>query len=70
MIGVFTRHAARVIEETFGLVTRPLPLAVSIETAMIWQLRYDSDLKFEWLRQQVRAVCREIATNARQRRGS
>jgi DNA-binding transcriptional LysR family regulator len=69
MIGVFTRYAAKVFEQTFGLVARPLPMALSIETAIIWQLRYDSDQKCEWLRQQVRAVC-DIAAGARQRQAS
>jgi DNA-binding transcriptional LysR family regulator len=70
MIGVFTRYAAKVFEETFGLMTRPLPIGISIETAMVWQLRYDNDRKFEWLRQQVSAVCRHIAAGARQRQAS
>jgi DNA-binding transcriptional LysR family regulator len=70
MIGVFTRYAAEVFEQTFGLVARPLPMAMSIETAMIWQLRYDSEQKYAWLRQQVGAVCRDVAAGARQRQAS
>jgi DNA-binding transcriptional LysR family regulator len=70
MVGVFTRHAAKVFEETFRLVTRPLPMAVSIETAMIWQLRNAGDQKHEWLRQQVGAACREIAASAPQHQAS
>lgn len=65
MIGVFTRYAAKVFQDTFGLVARPLPMQLSIETAMVWQLRYTGDPKFEWLRQQVGAVCRETAAGDR-----
>jgi len=61
MIGVFTGLAAAVFRKSFGLVTRPVPFDVGkIATDMVWHSRYDRDPRHTWLRQQIKAVYRDL----------
>jgi DNA-binding transcriptional LysR family regulator len=71
MIGVFTEFAAEVFEASFGLVRRPVPIAVGpIETAMVWQLRHDRDRRHRWLREQIADVCRTLSAGRMRRQAS
>ena len=57
MIGVFTKLASEVFEQSFGLVKRRVPLDVGkIATNMVWHVRSNKDRKHVWLRQQIKAV--------------
>jgi len=57
MIGVFTKPACDVLEQSFKLAMRPVPVDVgNIVTNIIWQARSDKDQKHAWLREQVKAV--------------
>ena len=61
MIGVFTKLAADVFEKSFTLVKRPVPVDVgSIATNMVWHVRYNRDSKHAWLRQQIKAIYRQL----------
>ena len=61
MIGVFTSLAANVFEKSFGLVKRPVPIKIGkISTNMVWQTRNDRDPKHVWLREQIKAVYRNL----------
>lgn len=62
MIGVFTQLAADVFRRSFGLATRPVPLDVGVlAIRMVWHARHDRDRAHAWLREQIRAVYREVA---------
>ena len=57
MIGVFTKLAANVFEQSFGLAKRRVPLEFGrIATNMIWHSRSDRDSKQTWLRKQISAA--------------
>jgi DNA-binding transcriptional LysR family regulator len=61
MIGVFTKLAADVFENSFKLAKRPVPIDIgSIATNMIWHARYDRDRRHVWLRQQIKAIYRDF----------
>lgn len=61
MIGVFTKLASEVFEQSFKLAIRPVPLDVgNISTHMIWPTRLGRDQKHQWLRNQIRAVYRDF----------
>lgn len=61
MIGVFTKLASDVFEKSFGLAKRPVPIDVGkISTHMVWQIRDDKDPKHVWLRQQIKAVYKDL----------
>lgn len=61
MIGIFARLTSNALAASFGLATRPIPLDVgTITTALAWHVRNDRDKKHEWLRRQIKAVCREF----------
>ena len=61
MIGVFTKLASDVFESSFGLATRRVPLEIGkIATNMVWHMRNDRDRKHAWLRQQIKAVYRDL----------
>jgi DNA-binding transcriptional LysR family regulator len=61
MIGVFTELASGVFEKSFGLVKRPVPLNIgTITTSMLWHIRHDKDPGHTWLRQQIRAIYKEL----------
>lgn len=62
MIGVFTQLAADVFHRDFGLATRPVPVDVGgLAIRMVWHARHDRDQAHAWLRDQIRAVYREVA---------
>lgn len=62
MIGVFTQLAADVFRRNFDLATRPVPLDVGrLAIRMVWHARHDRDQAHAWLRDQIRAVYREVA---------
>jgi DNA-binding transcriptional LysR family regulator len=57
MIAVFTKLAADVLERSYRLMKRRIPLEFSkIATMLIWHARSDRDGKQAWLRQQVKAA--------------
>lgn len=59
MIGVFTKLAADVFQQSFRLAKRPVPIDIgSITTNMVWHMRDERDRKHAWLRQQIKAVYR------------
>jgi DNA-binding transcriptional LysR family regulator len=61
MIGVFTRLACNVFEESFKLAKRPVPMDIGkISTNMVWQVRNDKDQKHAWLRNQIKAVYQRL----------
>ena len=61
MIGVFTKLAANVFEQSFGLTKRRIPLPFGkIATNMIWHARSDRDSKQAWLRKQVKAAYKSL----------
>lgn len=61
MVGVFTELASDAFETSFGLIKRPVPLDVgAITTSMVWHVRNDGDAKHAWLRQQIKAIYREL----------
>ena len=61
MIGVFTKLASDVFERSFGLVKRRVPMDVGkIATDMVWHIRNDRDRRHMWLRQQIKAVYRDL----------
>ena len=61
MIGVFTRLACNVFEDSFNLAKRPVPIDVGkISTNMVWQVRNDKDQKHAWLRDQIKAVYQRL----------
>ena len=61
MIGVFTKLASDVFESSFGLATRRVPLEIGkIATNMVWHMRNDRDRRHAWLRQQIKAVYRDL----------
>lgn len=61
MVGVFTELASNVFVKSFGLVKKPVPLdAGTITTSMVWHVRNDKDAKHEWLRQQIKAIYRDL----------
>lgn len=61
MIGVFTKLASEVIEKSFSLMKRRVPLDIGkIATDMVWHVRNDNDRKHAWLRQQIKAVYRKF----------
>ncbi|MBC7897042.1 MAG: LysR family transcriptional regulator [Cytophagaceae bacterium] len=54
-----------------GLVAFPLPFPVpELTVAMMWHPRLDADPAHQWLRECVRATCRESLAEARERRGA
>ncbi len=70
MIGVFTSLAADVFRRSFGLTTRPVPIDVGrIFTNMVWQARHDGDKKHQWLRDQIKAVYRDLGKGLDAKRG-
>lgn len=61
MIGIFTTSTSNVLARSFGLARRPLPMDVGkIVTSMAWHARNDRDKRHEWLRRQLKAICRAI----------
>jgi len=57
MIAVFTKLAANVFEQSFGLRKRRVPPPFGkITTNMIWHARSDRDSKQAWLRKQIKAA--------------
>jgi len=61
MIGVFTSLASNVFEKSFGLAKRPVPIKIGkISTNMVWQTRNDRDPMHVWLREQIKAVYRDL----------
>jgi DNA-binding transcriptional LysR family regulator len=61
MIGVFAGLAADVFQKSFKLIKRPVPIDVGkITTNMVWHFRYDRDRKHVWLREQIKAIHRDL----------
>lgn len=61
MIGVFTRLASEVLEKSFGLTKRRVPLNIGqVTTNMAWHVRNEKDKKHAWLRQQIKTVFRDF----------
>ncbi len=61
MVGVFTRLAADVFEESFGLAKRQAPANIGkVATHMVWAARNDKDARHAWLREQIRIVYRGL----------
>jgi len=61
MIGVFTRLAAEVLEKSFDLSKRAVPVDVGkIATNMVWHSRNDRDRRHIWLRDQMKAIYRGL----------
>lgn len=67
MIGVFTKLASDVFENTFRLKKRPVPINVGkISTQMVWHSRHDRDQKHVWLRSQIKAIYQRFRLSRRQ----
>jgi DNA-binding transcriptional LysR family regulator len=61
MIAVFTKLAADVLAQSYGLKKRRVPLPFGrITTNMIWHARSDRDSKQAWLRQQIKAAYHSV----------
>ncbi len=61
MIGVFTKLASDVFEQSFGLVKRRVPIDIGkIATNMVWHVRSNKDQKHVWLREQIKAVYKDF----------
>lgn len=68
MIGIFARLTSNALADSFGLATRSVPMEVgTIVTALAWHVRNDRDKRHEWLRQQIKAVCREFQRSGDER---
>ncbi len=62
MIAVFTELAAEAFSANYELVRKRAPVEIGqITTSMAWHVRREREPRHQWLRGQVRDVCREAA---------